>query len=214
VLARAQLALAKTDLGRKAEALRHAMAAAESGRDFGQVLLMCQGLDALAHWHLQFGETAEALDCLGECASVASKTDNNIVCVYAGPRHAETLLRMGSVQEAAKVAQRTARMARTASSLHSKAVARRVLGQILAAQGAWDEAAVEFKAAIAALTDLESRLELGRALHYLGEMQTALGQRVGASTSFSQALSILEACHAAMDSERTRSALNRLETRD
>ena len=74
--------------------------------------------------------------------------------------------------------------------------------------------AVEFKAAIAALTDLESRLELGRVLHYLGEMQAALGQWAGASTSFSQALPILEACSAAIDIERTRDALNRLETRD
>jgi tetratricopeptide (TPR) repeat protein len=214
VLARAQLALAETDLGHRAEAEEIAAAAAEGGRQFEQVLLVCQGLDALAHWHLQFGDPESAIACLEECDSVAANTDSWTVRVYVGPRHAEASLRLGETQKAAEIAQRTLALAREASSLDREAVTRRVQGQILAAQEDWDEATVEFEAASAMLDELGSRLELGRALHHWAEMQARRGQWDAAHTSLSQALSIFEACGAQVDAERTRDAIHALETVD
>jgi tetratricopeptide (TPR) repeat protein len=213
VLALSVLALAETDLGQTARAQQTATLAAERGRQMDQVLLVCQGLDALAHWHMQAGGPQAALVCMEEAVAAVAHTDSRFVRLFVGPRYAEAELAVGDPQKAAELAHQAVRLARKADSQHFLAVTRRVQGQVLAGQGEWDAAAREFEAAIALLDELGSRLELGRALYHQGHMQAQRGERPPARTSLERALAIFHACSAEIDAGRARTALESLEER-
>jgi tetratricopeptide (TPR) repeat protein len=176
----------------------------------GQVLLVCQGLDALAHWHMQAGDPQAALTCVEEAVDAAALTDSRLVQLFVGPRHAEAQLAVGNPPKAAELAHQAVLLAREVDARHYLAVTRRVLGQILAVQAEWDAAAGEFEAAVAGLDELGSRLELGRTLYHQGEMQALRGEHEAAHTSLERALAIFDACSAEIDMGRARTALEAL----
>jgi tetratricopeptide (TPR) repeat protein len=141
-----------------------------------------------------------------------AETDNLFQLLYDGPRYAEASLRVGRLEKAADVVERTLVLAKEAPSPHIEAVTRRVQAQIFAAQGVWDQAARCFDDAIARLEQLGSRLELGRALYHRGETQAKRGQVDGARASLKRALAIFQDCSAKIDAARARATLDSLET--
>ncbi len=139
-----------------------------------------------------------------------AESDNRYDPLSNGPQYAEASLAVGQLEKAAGVVERTLTLAREAPSPHIEAVTRRVQAQILVAQGAWDEAARCSDDAIAQLEQLDSRLELGRALYHRGKAQAKRGQVDVARVSLTRALGIFQDCSAKIDAERTRAALNPL----
>ena len=98
-------------------------------------------------------------------------------------------------------------LTREAGVLHNEAVALRVQGQIYAAQERWDEAGQVFDTAIVKLEELESRLELGRALYQRGLLRSTLGQTDAAQVDARRALSLFEGCGAKDDAQEARGFL-------
>jgi len=211
VLAGAQLSIIQADLDQTEMAEKNARNAVERGIDLNQMIMVCLSLEALAYWHMRYGEWENAIEHLDQCARVVAETDNRYIPLVGGPRYAEASLGVGQLEKATEVVERTLILAREAPSPHFEAVTRRVQAQILAAQGLWDEAAHGFDQAIALLEQLGSRLELGRALYHRGEMRAKRGESDGARASLTRALEIFQDCSAKVDAERTRTALNSLE---
>jgi tetratricopeptide (TPR) repeat protein len=212
VHASARLSIIQTDLGQVELAEQNARSAVEQASDFHQILIMAwSSLYALAYWHVQRGDWEDAFEHLNQAADIIAETDNRGYLLLNDPLYAEASLRVGKIEKATAIVERTLTMAREAPSPHIEAVIRRVQAQILAAQGSWDEAARTFDDAIAQLDQLGSRLELGRALYHRGEMQVKREQVDGAHTSLVRALEIFQDCSAKSDVERTHAALASLE---
>ncbi len=213
VQASAQLSIVQTDLGQVDLAEQNARNAVEQAGDFNQIVMMAwNSLYALAHWYVQRGEWENAFEHLNQAACIIAETDNRNFSLLNNPRYAEASLRVGQLEKATEIVERTLTMAREAPSPRIKAVTRRVQAQILATQGAWDEAARGFDDAIAQLDQLGSRLELGRALYHRGEMQTKRGEMDAARASLRRALEIFKDCRAKIDAKRAHAALDLLET--
>jgi tetratricopeptide (TPR) repeat protein len=189
---------------------QNATTAVERALGLNNPAVQSTSLGALAHWHMQRGEWENAFACLHQSAHLLAETDNRDRLLKRGPLYAESCLVLGRLEKAAEVVEETLALAKEAPSLHIEAVARRVQAQILAAQGAWDEAMHAFDGAIAQLEELGSRLELGRALYHLGETQAKRGQVDAAHASLTRALETFQDCRAKVDAERARTALNSL----
>ena len=89
-----------------------------------------------------------------------------------------------------------------AAAQHGVGCARRVQGQILAAQGRTSEAEAAFDEAVATLEKLGSRVELGRAYEQRALMRRTLGQAEAARADLQRALSLFVACGASIDRGR------------
>jgi DNA-binding SARP family transcriptional activator len=211
VLAGAQLSIIQTDLGQAEIAEENAKTAVQRGIDRNLVQMVHPSLGALAHCHMQYGDWENAIKHLDQFARVIAESDNRYDSLLNGPQYAEASLRTGQLDKAVEIVERTLTQSREAPSRHIEAVARRVQAQILAAQGAWDEAARCFDEAIARLEQLGSRLELGRALYHRGTMQADRGEAQDARTSLARALEIFQASSAKIDAEGACSALDSLE---
>jgi tetratricopeptide (TPR) repeat protein len=96
-------------------------------------------------------------------------------------------------------------LAHEVGALHNQALALRVKGQVYTVQERRDEATQVLDTAIAKLEELESRLELGRALYRRGLLRDALGQRDAAQADAKRALSLFESCGAQGDTQKARS---------
>jgi tetratricopeptide (TPR) repeat protein len=212
VFAGSRLSIIQSDLGKVEIAGEHARRAVDRGIDLDSPQMLCGSLEALAYWHMQREEWQKAFGHLSQLADVLAETDNHHEPLARGPQYAEASLRVGQLEKAAEVVERTLVLAKEAPSPHIEAVTRRVQAQILVAQGAWDQAARCFDDAIARLEQLGSRLELGRALYHRGEMQAKRGEADGARGSLTRALEIFQDCSAKIDAGRARTALNSLET--
>ncbi|MCP4536609.1 MAG: hypothetical protein GY832_05635 [Chloroflexi bacterium] len=211
VFAVAQLSIIQTDLGQTEMAEKNVKNAVQRGAEITHMQTVCRSLGALAYWHTQYGNWEDALDHLDHAAGIIAETDNRYELLLIDPRRAEASLRAGKLEKATEIIERTLALAREAPSPHIKAVALRVQAQILASQGSWDKAARAFDGAIIQLDQLGSRLELGRALYYQGDMQAKRGEADGARAPLTRAFEIFQDCHAKTDAERTRAALDSLE---
>jgi DNA-binding SARP family transcriptional activator len=210
VLAGAQLSIVQTDLDWAETAEQNARNAVERGIALNNPHMLCTSLAALAYWHMQHGEWENAYEHLSQWVHVIAETDNRLNPLVGGPQYAETSLRVGKLEEAAEIVERTLALAREAPSPHVEALTHRVQAQILAAQGLWDEAARGFDGAIAQLDQLGSRLELGRSLYHRGQMQAKCGEADDARVSLARALEIFQDCSAHVDAKRTRIAFDAL----
>lgn len=139
---------------------------------------------------MQCGEWEKAYERFSQSVRVMAETDNRFQPLLDGPRYAEVSLIVGRLEKAAEVIERTLALAKEAPSPHIEAVTRRVQAQILAAQGAWDQAACCSDDAIAQLEQLGSRLELGRTRYHQSKTQAKRGQADGARASLTRALAI------------------------
>jgi tetratricopeptide (TPR) repeat protein len=212
VYALARLSIIQTDLGLLEQAEGNARKAVDQVSDLDQTMMARRSLHALAYWHMQQGDWEKAFEHLDRAARIISKTDNRYYPLINGPLYAEASLQVGQLDKAAEIVKRTLALARTAPSPHIEAVTRRVQAQILAARALWDKAAPAFDDAITQLDRLGSRLELGRALYHQGKMQIDLENATAARASLTRALDIFQDCSAETDAQRTRAALDSLET--
>ena len=211
VQAGARLSIIQTDLGQVELAEQNARDAAERAIDFSQIIIMAWSSQyALAYWYAQHGKWENAFEHLDQAANIIAETDNRGYSLLNDPLHAEASLRVGRIEEATEIVERTLTWARQAPSPHIEAVTRRVQAQILAVQGAWEKAARAFDDAIAQLDQLGSRLELGRALYHRGAMQAKRGEADAARASLARALEIFQDCSAKIDTQRTHAALDSL----
>jgi tetratricopeptide (TPR) repeat protein len=208
----AQLSIVQADLGQVEVARQNATTAVERALGLKNPFFHGESLGALAHWHMQRGERENAFERFNQAARVLAETDNHFQPLDNGPRYAESCLVVGRLEKAAEVVEKTLALAKEAPSLHTEAVTRRVQAQLLAAQGAWEEAMHVFDKAIVQLEQLGSRLELGRALYHRGKTQAKHRQVDVARASLTRAQEMLQDCSAKIDTERAHAALNSLET--
>jgi tetratricopeptide (TPR) repeat protein len=114
---------------------------------------------------------------------------------------------LGRVDETAQLIADYLTLAREAEAPHYVGCARRVQGQIFAAQGLTAEATAAFDESVATLDKLGSRLELGRALYHRGRLQRTNGATEAARDDLQRALALFEACGAQRDRERAAQSL-------
>lgn len=207
VLAGSFVAQFETDLGFDEEARATAERWLKRSDDLGQVFMQCMGRHGLAYYHLQRGEWAKAAALYDQCAAIYGPTDNRVSALVVGPHPALARLGLGQVDEAARWIADYLTLAREAEAPHCAGCARRIQGQIFAAQGLKEEAAAAFDEAVATLDKLGSRLELGRALYHRGLFRRTIGEAGVAHDDLQNALTIFEACGAKRDRERATRSL-------
>lgn len=93
-------------------------------------------------------------------------------------------------------------LTRETGSLRDEGVGLRVHGQVLMSQGRWDEAGDALDRAVARLEELDSRLELSRALYRRAELRRARNQLNMAHADASRAGIIFEECGAPGDAQQ------------
>jgi len=204
VIAGAILAIFQTDLGEEEAARVNANLALERANELGQVYMLCESRRALAHLHRQREEWGLALELYEKCAEAIRNTDNRVALLYFGTGHAEACWGQGRLEEGERRAAEILTLTREAKSRHLEAVARRVQGQIYAAQQSWEQAARAFDEAIAILEELGSRLELGRAVEQRGMLRQMQGRTDIARQDLGRAQAIFDATGARRDAARTR----------
>jgi len=197
----------ETDLGLDDAARAHGELWVPRSAQLGQIFMQCRGLEGLAYYHAQRGQWAEAAALYDQCLALYRPTDNRLAPLLLGPYPALAQLELGHVDEAAKLVAEFLALAREAAAQHGIGCARRVQGQILAAQGRRAEAEAAFDEAVATLEKLGSRVELGRAYEQRARMRRTLGELEAARADWQRALSLFEACGASVDRERAASSL-------
>ncbi len=201
------LAQIETDLGLDEAAHADAERGLKRSDELGQMLLRCWGRHGLAYYHTQRGEWAQAAALYDECAALYGPTDNLVAPLQLGPHPALARLGLGRVDETAQLIADYLTLAREAEAPHYVGCARRVQGQIFAAQGLTAEATAAFDESVATLDKLGSRLELGRALYHRGRLQRTNGATEAARDDLQRALALFEACGAQRDRERAAQSL-------
>jgi tetratricopeptide (TPR) repeat protein len=119
-------------------------------------------------------------------------TENGVARNVILARAAETYLGAGRIDEAAQLVEQALAIAQFAKSPHYLALARRVQGQIFAAQESYEAALREVDAAVAIFEETGSLLEHARALYHRAALlrtqhkhQAALADAVRARDAFS-----------------------------
>ena len=207
VVLRWMLARIETDLGSDGPAQEYAKAAVAGADALGQPLLHAMSRQAPAYFHLQRGEWHPAAALFDEIRDLLAQSDNRLVHINSRAQAAEVALGQGRLDDAAKMVVEALELAREAGSRRYEALALRVQGQILAAREPGETASRAFDDAIAALEDLGSRLELGRALYHRGLLRRTLGQRDAAQADLVRARAIFAETGALRDRERAEMAL-------
>jgi hypothetical protein len=211
VLTATILAFVQADLGDEPAANEHAQLAVRQADELRQVLMQCWSRQALAHLYRQREDWTSALEIYTACTRLLTGTEMRASQLYMQAEHAEVCLGNGRLDEADRLAAEHLALARDAGSRHYQALARRVQGQIFAAQARSAEAADAFDEAVATLDELGSRLELARALHYRGQLRQAQGNRDAARADWTRALVVFEACGAQRDAANMRRLLDQPE---
>jgi tetratricopeptide (TPR) repeat protein/predicted Ser/Thr protein kinase len=199
-----QLAFAEADLGEDEAARNHAEMAVTRADELGQVILQTWGRSALAYQHVKARQWKPALELCRQGIALYTPTENRAAPLFLGAIAAEGYAGAGRLDEAAELINDYHILTREAGALHDEAVALRVKGQVHTALERPDDATQALDTAIAKLEDLESRLELGRALYHRGLLRGTLGQRGAAQADATRALSLYEGCGARDDAEQAR----------
>jgi tetratricopeptide (TPR) repeat protein len=212
ISARAMLAVIETDFGYDETAHTDAARSLAHGDALGELLIRCMSRRAAAYRHLQREEWQAATEQYEQCAAMLAGTEERAVPLVIWPNQAEAYLGQGRGDEAAHLITEHLTLAREAKSRHYEAVARRVQGQIFAAQNMWDEAARAFDEAITTLDETGSHLELSRAFYQRGVMRHAQGDVDAARADWTRALELFEVCGMKRDVERARVRLAQAQT--
>jgi len=205
-----ELVLIETELGNEGAAhayAERALSRADALRDVG---LQSACRQHLAHLHVQREEWESALALFDQCAALLTGTESHYEMMLMGADRAEACIGLGRLDEAATIIAESLAIAREAHARHYEAVARRVQGQILAAQQRWDDAARAFDEAIATLDQNGSRLELARALYHRGALYWAMQNADAARADWTRARELFQATGARPMLWRTHGALGQL----
>jgi tetratricopeptide (TPR) repeat protein len=211
VLAAAGLANTLTDIGELNEALALAERAAEGANELNQAYMICVAQEALANLHGLRGDWSAALECLLRTVASATETDNRLIPMINGPGLAEARLELGQLEQASESVAPALQIARDSNSPIPEARALRVRARIHAAQGGWEQAAVDFRRAAELCEQWKSRLLLAQVLLDWGRLQAEHEGQVPARATLDRALGLFAESGAEFWVERTRAALDEIE---
>ena len=204
------LAIIEVDMDDDEAALTDAERGRERADESGQVVLQCWSLHALGYRHLQREEWDPALGYYERATACWRPTENRAAPLLIGASVAEAYLGKGCAPEAAQMIDEYLTIALFAQAPHPYAKAKRVQGEIRAAQQAWDAAGHGFDEAVTRLDELGSRLELGRALYHRGAMWRSRGNPGAARTDLTRASEIFLEIGAIRDRGRAEKLLQGL----
>jgi class 3 adenylate cyclase/tetratricopeptide (TPR) repeat protein len=169
------LALVEADMGAEQAARATAAQGWTGAQELGQRVLSAWALHAAGYAAMLRGDLDASLDWYDKCAAQLGDTENRVARLLVGPCAAEALLRAKRIEDALGRVEEDLRVAEFAKAPHRIALARRVHGQILGAQGRCDDALRLLDDAVAMLAQCGSRLELARAIHHRGSLRVARG---------------------------------------
>jgi tetratricopeptide (TPR) repeat protein len=207
IIAEAQLAIIKADLGDLEEAGEIALSSINRMGELDQIFLLCSSLGAMVYWHLQQGDIQAALKYLERCDCAAAETDSRQVPLITGNIRAEVLLYTDRIDEALQIVEQQLQVSRDAPSRNAESRYLRVLAQIHAAQGNWEQSEITFDKAAIIQSDIGARLFLGQTLYYRGLMQRERGERETALVDLQHAQELFAECGANLWVGKARAAI-------
>jgi len=164
--------------------------------NLGQVILESWSINALAYVSKDELEGQCILDLCKKLGEAIDKTDNVVSRVYLGEAFIGGLLELGYVEEAQKEITEYIQLVDRAGMMNFQGVARRLRGQILAAEGNGQAAEEAYQNAAARFDELGSLIDLVRTLVYLGRLYIDGGNKTQAQPVVQRALGIFEECGA------------------
>ena len=207
IIAEAQLAIIKADLGDLEEAGEIALSSMNRMGELDQIFLLCSSLSAMVYWHLQQGDIQAALEYLERCDCAAAETDSRQVPLITGDIQAEVLLYTNRIDEALQIVEQQLQVSRDAPSRIAESHYLRVLAQIHAAQGNWEQSEITFDRAAKIQSEIGARLFLGQTLYYRGLMQLERGEQETALVDLQHAQEVFEECGANLWGGKARAAI-------
>jgi tetratricopeptide (TPR) repeat protein len=193
------LGLVEADLGLDEAARTNAELALTRADETGQVPLQCWSRRTRAYLHIKHQEWEAALALCHEGETLYAPTENRVAPLFIGALAAEAYWGAQRLEEAERQVADYLELTRETGSLRDECVGLRVQGQVLMSQGRWDEAGQALDQAVARLEELDSRLELGRALYRRAELRRARNQLALAHADAERARTRFEACGAPGD---------------
>ena len=124
------------------------------------------------------------------------RTDSRAVPVFYFGFYGQVALQLGDLEKAERIISDNLALLREAQSTHYEMESLCVLAMIRDAQGQREQAQELFKQAIQTFEQLDSRLDLGKALFYRGQAQIEWGQEQSGRESVERALKIFKTCKA------------------
>lgn len=204
------LILVETALGHEEAACR---LGEQAVRDVDQVVgvgIRCWVRLALAGLYMQREEYPRATALYEQCANMLAGAENRVLQMELGAPMAEAYGAQGQLSKATSTIAETLELTRASGARHYEAVAWRVHGQILAAQGLHEDAARAFDQALALCEELGSQLELAHVLYQRGLLYQALGGADIARADWARACALAEQMGARALLWRARGALGQL----
>jgi tetratricopeptide (TPR) repeat protein len=168
-------------------------------------------LTASGYFHLNNGDYEQAVELYRTAYDLLQGTDNRDIYLLTAANYAESLLKLGRVEEAYSHLEACLALAIEAPSPRAEGLTQLVFGQYYMMQGDYDKAAEVFDKAIVVLTQIKSRLTLGRVYARRAQMYEDQGQLDLAIQDANMARAIFEECGAARDDLQVKSLLARLE---
>ncbi len=188
----------EADLGDLEAARTHAEDTVRRGEAIGQLVMRAEAYRAFTHVALERGDEESALEKMLECLREGGATDNRIHALLLGPSTARVLVRLGRLDEAGALIERTLEMAREAKSEHAEGHLWLADAERLVATGAKEAAILKFTDAISSLEELGTRMSLARAHEARGRVHASSGDRESARRDLSRARELYEVCGAAL----------------
>jgi len=168
-------AIIAADQGDDAAAQEIAQRAWERAQQLNQMLLCAWALNALGYAAMQRGDLGGALAWYEQYVPLVHDTENGAARLLILGCAAEAFFRAGRIDDALRLVEQAITIAEFAKAPHRLALARRVQGQILVAQGKFDGALRAFDDAIATFSQLGSQLELARAIYHRAALRVGRG---------------------------------------
>ena len=210
VFALAVLACIATDMEDDEEARTAADSGIALADQLGHVVLRCFGRDALGYHHLQREEWTRAVALYEECSAIMAATENGMSKLNCGAHAIEADMRAGHGDRARQRLPEHLALVRASHAAHWEAVTFRLQGQLLAADGALDDAQRVLDESVATLERLESRIELGRALLARAVLRHRRGDPGAARADGERARGLFMVARAPRDIVRADGFLSRL----
>jgi tetratricopeptide (TPR) repeat protein len=204
-------AIIYADLGELETARELAERSLEMNTNLGQVILESWSINALAYVSKDELEGQRILDLCKKLGEAIDKTDNVVSRVYLGEAFIGGLLELGYVEEAQKEIKEYIQLVDRAGMMNFQGVARRLRGQILAAEGNGQAAEEAYQNAAARFDELGSLIDLARTLVYLGRLYIDGGNKTQAQPVLQRALGIFEECGAKGCTDETGQLLDELD---
>ena len=201
------LATISADLGDDAVARKYAESSWARAGQLGQLILSAWALHGLGYAAMQRGSTSEALQWYEQYVALVRDTENAVARNLIIGRAAEAYLLAGRVDDAAQLVDQAINVAQFAKAPHYLALARRVQGQVFAAQQKYDDALRAFDDAIATFTPIGSGLELARATYHRAGLRLTRGEGEAARADAARARDSFAAMGAVHDRVRAEELL-------